>query len=422
MIDPAVRQTPAAAYPPVWHYEYPGIDESAYAAEPCEGCRKKFPAVSYRHRWCCASCAKDVLAGVKTINRPEYPEDYDPEPRWRDVSLQAHLARRASYDRFCETWRLRLYEQAPDAPWLRTWTQPCGPVLCNGMPWRFPFLEWRVAQNRAQWDDDSCYWRNEPAHPISHRPPLRMRFVVCHYPEMHAWHTVVAEPTYLPQIRQYWRRGHAYEGDFTEFAERVECTNTGSCQGSAAWEGKRAVLQEVRARLAALDNTAKGRPYRWHRPGHGKTWRPQVTTPLWLGTPSQRTPRPTRRHQSLAPVSSVALPAKPGPVWEVNDVPQVDSEDGDLTSLVGETAASEASTRLGIRRLLQRQQPPARQSRRLMPHSRRHMLLRSAEVTSRVRLPCRMQLTAPYCNRRPRRLLLERGCTDGTGPRPSLEP
>ena len=113
------------------------MDKSAYAAEPCEGCRKKFPAVSYRHRWCCASCAKDVLAGVKTINRPEYTEDYDPEPRWRDVSLQAHLARRASYDRFCETWRLRLYEQAPDAPWLRTWTQPCGPVLAMECPGAF---------------------------------------------------------------------------------------------------------------------------------------------------------------------------------------------------------------------------------------------------------------------------------------------
>ena len=96
MIDHAVRQTTAAAYPPVWHYEYPGMDKSMYAAEPCEGCRKTFPAVTYRHRWCCASCVKDVLAGVKTINRPEYPEDYDPEPRWRDVSPEAHLTRRAS--------------------------------------------------------------------------------------------------------------------------------------------------------------------------------------------------------------------------------------------------------------------------------------------------------------------------------------
>ncbi len=147
-----------------------------------------------------------------------------------------------------------------------------------------------MAQNRGQWDDDSCYWRNEPAQPVSHRPPLRMRIIVCHYPEMHTWHTIVAEPTcHLPQARKYWR--FSYEGDFTEFAERVECTNIGSRQGSAAWEGKRAVLQEVRARLAALDNTVKGRSYRWHRPGHGKTWRPQVTTPRGLDTPSQRTLR-----------------------------------------------------------------------------------------------------------------------------------
>ena len=89
----------------------------------------------------------------------------------------------------------------------------------------------------------------------------------------------------------------------------------------------------------------------------------------------------------------------------------------------GETAASEASTRLGIRRFLQRQKPPARQSRLLAPHSRSYMLLRPAEVTSRIRPPGRMQRTAAfYCNRRPKRLLLERGCTDGTGPRPSLEP
>jgi len=420
MIDQAVRQTTAAAYPPVWHYLYPGIYESAYAAAPCEGCRKKLPVVTYRHRWRCASCAKDVLAGVKTINRPDYPEDYDPEPRWRDVSPEAHLARRATYERFCETWRLRLCEQAPDLPWLRTWDQPRGPMLCYyGTPWRFPYNEWRVVQDGQT---DEWRWRNEPAQPVSHRPPLRMRIVVCHYPQPYTWHIIVAEPTcHLPRAR-HWRF-HLNEGAFTEFAERVESTSIGSRQGSAAWEGKRAVLQEVRARLAALDNTAKGRPYRRHRLGHGKTWRPQATTPLGLDTSSQRTLRPERRHQSIAAVSPVALPAKPGPVWEANNALQVDFEDGDLASLVGETAASEASTRLGIRRLLQRQQPPARQSRLLMPHFRRHMLLRPAEVTSRVPPLCRMRMTAAcYCNRRPKRLLLERGCTDGTGPRPSLEP
>jgi hypothetical protein len=404
-----------------------------YAAAPCEGCGKKYPAVTYRHRWCCASCAKDVLAGVKTINRPDYPGDYDPEPRWRDVSPEAHLARRATYEQFCETWRLRLYEQAPDAPWLRTWDQPRGPVLCNGVPFCFPFLEWRVAQNSG-WGyggsvDDSCYWRNEPAQPVSHRPPLRMRIVVCHYPQPHTWHMIVAEPTYqlsdtLPQARKYWR--FSYTGDFTEFAERVEYTSTGSRQGSAVWEGKRAVLQEVRARLAALDNTAKGRPYRRHSLGHGKSWRPRATTPLQVGldTQSQQTLRLERRHQSPRTEPPVALPVKP-PGWDANDSLQADFEDcdGDLTSLVGETAASEASTRLDIRRLLQRQQPPARQFRLPMPHSRRHMLLRPAKVTSRAPPLCRMRMTAAfYCNRWPKRLLLERGCTDGTGPRPSLEP
>jgi hypothetical protein len=428
MVDHAVRQAAAAAYLPVWHYHYPGIDRSAYKDVPCEGCRKKFPAVTYRHRFRCASCVKDVLAGVRIINRPQNPEDYDPEPRWGDVSTEAHLTRRASYDRFCESWRLRLYEQAPDAPWLRTWTQPCGPVLCNDMPFCFPFLEWRVVQNPAE-RDDSCYWRNEPAQPASHRPPLRMRIVVCHYPETHTWHTIVAEPTYeptchLPQARKYWR--FSYTGDFTEFAERVEYTSTGSRQGSAVWEGKRAVLQEVRARLAALDNTAKGRPYRRHRLGHGKSWRPQATTPLQVGldTQSQQTLRLERRHQSPRTEPPVALPVKP-PGWDANDSLQADFEDcdGDLTSLVGETAASEASTRLDIRRLLQRQQPPARQFRLPMPHSRRHMLLRPAKVTSRAPPLCRMRMTAAfYCNRWPKRLLLERGCTDGTGPRPSLEP
>ena len=106
MIDHAVCRTPAAAYPPAWHYSYPGIDVSMYAAAPCEGCGKKFPAVSYRHRWCCASCVKDVFAGVKIISRPDYPEDYQPEPRWRDVSLQAHLARRASYEAMSVSARL----------------------------------------------------------------------------------------------------------------------------------------------------------------------------------------------------------------------------------------------------------------------------------------------------------------------------
>ena len=421
MVDHAVRQTTAAAYPPVWHYGYPGIYESAYADVPCEGCRKKFPAVTYRHRWRCASCAKDVLAGVKTINRPDYPEDYDPEPRWQDVSHEAHLARRATYERFCETWRLRLCEQAPDLPWLRTWEQPRGPMLCHyGTPWLFPFNEWRVVQNSP---DDDCRWSNRPAQPVSHRPPLRMRVVVCHYPQPYTWHIILAEPTcHLPQSVRDRRFFSHRDGAFTEFAERVESTSIGSRQGSAAWEGKRAVLQEVRARLAAYDNTAKGRPYRRHRPGHGKAWRPQATTtPLQVGldTPRQRTLKLERRPRSLGTVPPVALPVKPD--WEAND--DLDSEDGDPAPSVSETAASEASTRLGIRRLLQRQQPPARQSRLLMPHSRRHVLLRPAEVTSRDPPLCRMRMTAAfYCNRRPKRLLLERGCTDGTGPRPSLEP
>jgi hypothetical protein len=336
------------------------------------------------------------------------------------VSLEAHLARQATYERFCETWRLRLCEQAPDLPWLRTWDQPRGPMICYlDTPWRFPFNEWRVVQDGP---NDGCRWRNDPAQPVSHRPPLRMRVVVCHYPQPYTWHHIVAEPTcHLPHSMRD-RRFCLRDGAFTEFAERVESTSIGSRQGSAAWEGKRAVLQEVRARLAALDNSVRGRSYRWHRPGHGRTWRPQATTPLWSDTPGQRTLNLERRHQSLATVPPGALPVSPSS-WESNEALKADFEDGDLTSLVGETAASEASTRLGIRRLVQRQQPPARQPRLLAPHSRRFMQLRPAKDTSRVRPSCHMQLPAAfYCNRRPKRLLLERGCTDGTGPRPSIEP
>jgi hypothetical protein len=125
--------------------------------------------------------------------------------------------------------------------------------------------------------------------------------------------------------------------------------------------------------------------------------------------------------QLLGTVPPVALPVKPGPDWEANDA--LDSEDGDLASSVGETAASEASTRLGIRRFLQRQHTFARQSRLPMPQSRCHMPLWLAEGTRKAQFSCRMQLTAAFdCNRRPKRLLLERGCTDGTGPRPSIEP
>ena len=174
-----------------------------------------------------------------------------------------------------------------------------------------------------------------------------------------------------------------------------------------------------------MDNSVKGRPYRWHRPGHGRTWRPQTTTPPW-SAPRQRTLKLEKRHQSLVTMPPGALPVSP-PGWEANEALKADFEDGDLTSLVGETAASEASTRLGIRRLVQRQQPPARQPRLLAPHSRSFMQLRPAKDTSRVRprASCHMQLTTAsgfYCNRRPKRLLLERGCTDGTGPRPSIEP
>ena len=392
---------------PAWHDGYPELHRDK--AYPCEGCGKKYAPFTYRHRWRCALCVKDVLDGVTIIDRPEYPNDYQPEPRWRDVSPEAYQARRATYERFGETWRLRLCEQAPDAPWLRTWDQPRAPVDGLGRPWRFLFKEWHIRQNEH---DDDCYWWLKP---VPGRLPLKMRIVVCHYSQLHSWHIIVAEPTiHLP-------RNHKQNPDFGEFIERVEYTSTGSRQGSAAWEGKRAVLQEVRARLAALDNTTKGRPYRWHRPGHSKTWRPQVTPPRGLDTPSQRTLRPARRHQSPAAVPPVALPIKSGPYWEANDA--LDSENGDLPSLVGETAASEASTRLGIWRRLQRQQPLARQSRLLAPRCQRHMQLRSAEDTSKVRPFCRMQLSAAfYCNRRPKLLLLERGCTDGTGPRPSLEP
>jgi hypothetical protein len=395
-----------AADAPEWHDGYPELHRND--PHPCEGCGKKYLPITYRHRWRCAPCAKDILDGVTIIDQPEHAQDYRPEPRWRDMSPEAYLARRAIYERFCETWRLRLCEQAPDAPWLRTWDQPRVPTDDLGRPWRFLFREWRCCQNHH---NDVCYWWLKP---VPGRLPLKMRIVVCHYPQLHTWHTIVAEPTiHLPRQRGC---------DFYTFtiAERVESTTIGSCQGSAAWEGKRTVLQEVRARLAALDNTTKGRPYRRHQPGHGKTWRPQVPPPLRSDNP-RRTLRPERRHQSPGTMPPVALSVKPEPGWESNDA--LDSEDGDLTSLVGGTAASEASTRLDIRRLLQRQQQPARQSRLLMPHSRRHVLLRPAEVTSRVPPLCRMRMTAAfYCNRRPKRLLLERGCTDGTGPRPSLEP
>ena len=430
MVDHAVRQAAAAAYAPAWDSIYlPAADAPAWhdgypdlhrnKPLPCEGCGKKYPPITYRHRWRCAPCAQDVLDGVTIIDTPESPYDYLPEPRWRDVSLEAYLARRATYERFCETWRLRLCEQAPDAPWLRTWEQPLVPTDNLGRPWRFLFKEWRCAQNYG-WSnrynhDDACYWSLKP---VPGRLPFRMRIVVCHYPQLHTWHFIVAEPTvHLP-------RDGKQDRNFGEFVERVESTTIGSRQGSAAWVGKRDVLQEVRARSAALDNSIKGRPYRWHRPGHGRTWRPQATPPPRSDTPSPRTLGFERRHQSPRTVPPVALPVKP-PGWEANDSLQADFEDCDvdLASLVGETAASEASTRLGIRRLLQRQQPPARQSRLLMPHSRRHMLLRPARVTSRAPPLCRMRMTAAfYCNRRPKRLLLERGCTDGTGPRPSLEP
>ena len=402
-----------AADAPDWHDGYPELHRNE--PHPCEGCGKKYAPTTYRHRWRCASCAKDVLDGVTIIDSPEHPHDYQPEPRWRHVSPEAYLARRATYERFCETWRLRLCEQAPDAPWLRTWDQPLVPTDSLGRPWRFLFREWRCVQNCGNlgWNsDDDCYWHTRP---VPGRLPFRMRIVICHYPQLHTWHLIVAEPTvHLPR-----HRGGGYDtGTFT-IAERVESTTIGTRQGSATWVGKRVVLQEVRARLAALDNTAKGRPYRWHRPGHGRTWRPQVTPPLRPGTSRQRTPRLERRHQS--PGIPMALPVKPSPGWEANDA--LDSETGDLASLVGETTASEASTWLGIRHRLQRQQPPARQSRLLVQHPRRHILLRPVEDTSRAQPPCRRQLTAAfYCNRRPKRLLLERGCTDGTGPWPSLEP
>ena len=402
-----------AADAPAWHDGYPDLHRNK--PHPCEGCGKKYPPITYRHRWRCAPCAQDVLDGVTIIDTPESPYDYLPEPRWRDVSPEAYLARRATYERFCETWRLRLCEQAPDAPWLRTWEQPLVPTDNLGRPWRFLFKEWRCAQNYG-WSnrynhDDACYWSLKP---VPGRLPFRMRIVVCHYPQLHTWHFIVAEPTvHLP-------RDGRQDRNYGEFVERVESTTIGSTQGSATWVGKREVLQEVRARLAALDNTTKGRPYRRHQPGHGKTWRPQVTPPLRSDNP-RRTLRSERRHQSPGTMPPVAFSVKPEPGWESNDA--LDSEDGDLISLVGGTAASEASTRLDIRRILQRQQQPARQSRLPMPHSRRHVLLRPAGVTSKVPPLCRMRMTAAfYCNRRPKRLLLERGCTDGTGPRPSLEP
>ena len=122
---------------------------------------------------------QDVLAGVTIIDRPEYPQDYQPEPRWRGVSPEAYQARRATYERFCETWRLRLCEQAPDAPWLRTWELPIVPADSLGRPWRFLFKEWRFChwQNHHN-DDRDCYWYPEL---VPGRLPLTMHFVVCHY-------------------------------------------------------------------------------------------------------------------------------------------------------------------------------------------------------------------------------------------------
>jgi hypothetical protein len=165
---------------------------------------------------------KDVLAGVTIIDRPEYPNDYQPEPRWREMSPEAYQARRATYDRFRETWRLRLCEQAPDAPWLRTWDQPQEPTDSLGRPSRFLFREWRCCQNHL---NDDGYWYPKP---VPGRLPLTMRFVVCHYPQLYMWHTIVAEPTiHLP-------RHVGYDSDTFTIAERVESTTIGTRQGSAA--------------------------------------------------------------------------------------------------------------------------------------------------------------------------------------------
>ena len=80
-----------AADAPAWHDGYPELHRNK--PHPCEGCGKKYLPITYRHRWRCAPCAKDILDGVTIIDTPEYSKDYQPEPRcgtfplrhiWRD--------------------------------------------------------------------------------------------------------------------------------------------------------------------------------------------------------------------------------------------------------------------------------------------------------------------------------------------------
>jgi hypothetical protein len=105
---------------------------------------------------------------------------------------------------------------------------------------------------------------------------------------------------------------------------------------------------EARTRLAVLDSTIKGRPYRRHRPGHGKTWRPQATSTLFrLTSPSQQPVRPgQRRHQPLVTVLPiVAVSAgQTNPRLGVQGRPQESTRTVATLPLVADSAASEAPT------------------------------------------------------------------------------
>ena len=405
---------------------------------------------------------------------------------WRGKSgSQQELARAAYWHnpkqeqrlKRCEEWKAahlaRLqepYKLAPDRPWLRTWQSSTAPAViwntrfCEGKTVLIRYCRWQELRPEGTplifplYDDVPPPGTQRYTLRLG-RPPLKARFVLCHYEQPHSWHEIAATVT-------------ANEVSWTQWQEAVISTTVGSCQGSIRWAGIQPILATLRTQLA-VHITSRRQAYRRHSRSHQRSWQPPRHQP----GPHSIQPGPNRPSQPRCPTRSVSLVAGfPGLGTHATDLAALDQyieraavciqrafrrlrrqrssclsstvarpqpltvciqpeDEGDLDSKVefsvADTEASQASTLLAC--FLLACQAFTRSSRHRRP-SRRMVSIASASRAwftseswaSRPTADSRL-LHCPTARRvecafRRRRLGLHRGCTDGTGFRLPLEP
>ncbi len=391
-----------------------------------------------------------------------------PYQRWDSYTHHSEL-----HKEWCATHHALLQQPFiidPDQPWLRSWQSSKSSNIVSLTRYR----RWAELRPMPPPVDIDCRLPKPGKRTYLSRNcrlPPTARFVLCHYRQPHTWHEIRANMTSDDFQWTYWQ-------------ESVVSTTVGSCQGSIRWAGIQPVLEALRTRLAVF-NTSRRRVYRQHPRSHQRSWQPPRHRPAphciqpgpVLNRPSSIQPMPSRPSQPRYPTLPMSLVAGfPGLGTHATDLTALDqlieqaavriqrafrhfirqrssclgstvarpqsltvcSQPGgegnmypEVASSVADTEASQASTLLACLLLACKAFAPSSRYRR---HSRRSASIVSeswAWSTSRLWAPRPTAYSRlPHCpaarrvggTYRRKRLSLHRGCTDGTGFRPSLEP